>query len=546
MTPEQIARLAALRALTTLTPDEDAERDELEALAATDPEIPADGGDPAPADAPAPVEPAPADDPAPVAPEPGTDPVAPGDPDPAPVAPSPAPGVESAELSRLREEVAGLRAAATEAELARFSAAGVIVPANRDAATALLSHDSEDVRRAAGTILGSMTARVALGRPLGTTTPTSGSSAAGEGDRARHGRGRGRGPVARPHARGARSSDRVSATHGRQTAPRSDRTTPAPLPRKARPMTRKISDYADAAAAFLAARAGWSGGMTMAVTRPVDVPDWNPAFVEAAFYDRLDDPALTLTNLAARFNEMTGMAGDTVRIATDAATTPAANLAVDVPAVDDSLSSASFTFTVKEAVKSIAWYDRTQVQSSQNVNDLAGRKVGRAVEERIELDLGSAAVAGRATAKDGVAAALTLDVILAMKSAIPQRLRRGGVAIVAADAQMIGLYSDPVVRNAATFGSDEVLRTGQFTRPIMGVTPFVTDDGVLPNATISGTSGPLVLAVASGMLGYGFQRDPRAEQERDARARLTRWVGTAFHGEAVLESAGIVARRIGA
>lgn len=284
----------------------------------------------------------------------------------------------------------------------------------------------------------------------------------------------------------------------------------------------------------------------MAVTRETDVPDWIPGVVDAAFYDRLDDPSLTLTGRSRRFNELTGRPGDTIRVATDAAVTPAANLAVDVPATDDALGSDAFTFTIKEAVKSIAWYDRTQVQTSQDVNQLAGRKVGTAIEERIELDLGSTLVASRNTAADSVSAQVDLDLILALKSAIPARLRRLGVDLFAADAQMLTLYSDPTVRNAASFGSDEVLRTGQFTRPLFGVTPFVTDDGVIPDATISATSGPLVVAAATGMLGYGFQKNPTAEQERDARARLTRWVGTCMHGEAVLEAAGVVAARIGA
>lgn len=298
------------------------------------------------------------------------------------------------------------------------------------------------------------------------------------------------------------------------------------------------------AAEIVNARRGWSGGMSM-VTTPAMVPDWNPGIVEAAFYDRLDDPSLTLTQLAARYNDLEGQPGDTIRVATDTATTPAANLAVDVPAVDDSLGSDSYEFTIKEAVKSIAWYDRTQVQSSQNVNELAGRKVGTAVEERIELDLGTALIAGRATSKDAAITALSFDAIMAMKSQIPARLRRRGLALVADDVSLNSLYTDELFKNAAAFGSDELLRTGQFSRPVAGVTAYTTDDGVIPSTvTVAGGTGPLVAMFASGMLAYGFQQAPRAEQERDARARLTRWVGQAFHGEGTLESAGIVVRRV--
>jgi hypothetical protein len=307
------------------------------------------------------------------------------------------------------------------------------------------------------------------------------------------------------------------------------------------------SAIAAQAADLVAGRRGWSGplGMSMLVTDPAAVPDWNPGIVQAAFYDRLDSPMLTLTGNAARFNDLQGKAGDTVHIPTDTVTTPAANLAVNVPAVDDALGSAGFSFTIKEAVKSIAWYDRTQVQSNQNVNDLAGSKVGVAVEQRIELDLGAAIVAGRNTAADAVSATFGFDLILAMKAKIPARLRRRGVDLYADDTRMSMLYTDALFKNAATFGSDEIMRTGQFSRPLAGVTPYSVDDTVIPNATISAVSGPLVVMVARGMFGYGFQRNPQTEQERDARARLTRWVGTAFHGEGVLEAAGIVATRIG-
>ena len=51
-------------------------------------------------------------------------------------------------------------------------------------------------------------------------------------------------------------------------------------------------------------------------------------------------------------------------------------------------------------------------------------------------------------------------------------------------------------------------------------------------------------AAVNGMLGYGFQKNPSTENERDARARLTRIVGTMMHGEGVMEAAGIVAIKV--
>jgi len=310
------------------------------------------------------------------------------------------------------------------------------------------------------------------------------------------------------------------------------------------PLRDKLAAAQAKADEIMAARRGFAPGYSMAVTRPADVPDWNPGVVSAAFYDRLAEPNAVLTSLSSVYGELNGAPGDTIRVPTDAVTTPAANLAVDVPAVDDSLTSAAFTFTMKEAVKSIAWYDRTQIQSNQNVNDLAGRKVGTAVEQRIELDLGAALVAGRNVAADATATKVDTALIRAMKRKIPSRLRRRGLVLVGADSQIDLLSDDALVLNASAFGSDEVMRSGAVTRPLFGVSPYTLDDGVLPATTIGGAAGPVVVMFALGMLGYGFQKNPTAEQERDARARLTRWVGTAIHGEGTLEAAGIVATRI--
>lgn len=281
----------------------------------------------------------------------------------------------------------------------------------------------------------------------------------------------------------------------------------------------------------------------MPVTRPVDVPDWIPAVISASFYDRMDDPNTTLTQLAARYNDLEGRPGQSIVVPTDVATTPAANLAVDVPAVDDSIASGAYTMLVKEGVKSIAWYDRTQIQSGQDVNQLAGRKVGNAMLARVELDLGTALVAGRATAKDFVSTGFTLATIRKLRNSIPARLRKQGVTIVASDTVMNLLLEDPAVNNAAAFGSSTIASNGQITG-LYGTDLRVTDDTVIPDTLISGTTGPLAVAFANGMLAYGFQKNPTVEQERDARARLTRQVGSMLHAEGTLEAAGIVACRV--
>lgn len=300
--------------------------------------------------------------------------------------------------------------------------------------------------------------------------------------------------------------------------------------------------------AIMAARRGWSGGMTaMAVTKPTDIPDFIPELISTSFYDRMDEPSLALTRLSVRFpGQIEGRPGEKIRVVTDAATTPAENLAVDVPATDDSIGSDSWEFTVKEGVKSIAWYDRTQVQSGQNVSQLAGRKVGTAMEERVELDLAAALIAGRNVAADAAITGLDVAAIRAMKAQIPPRLKRGRrIVLVGSDAALETLFDDPLLSNAASFGSDEAIRNGALSRPIWGVEPVPVDDATLPETvTVAAGTGPLVAMFPVGVLGYGFQKNPRTETERDARARLTRIVGTMLHAEGVQESAGVVVRRI--
>lgn len=278
----------------------------------------------------------------------------------------------------------------------------------------------------------------------------------------------------------------------------------------------------------------------MSVTTPTNVIDWIPEVISASMYDSVGTPIYTLTELAATYNDLQGRPGQEIVIPTVLATTPAANLAVDVPATDDSIASGSYTMTIKEGVKSLAWYDRTQVQSGQNVSQIAGQKLGQAMLQRVEIDLGAALVAGRNTAKDATAAALTAAVVRGMKKQIPARLRRAGVVLVGDADTLEGIFEDPLLLNAATFGSDEAIRNGSLTRPIAGVDLRAVDDGVLP---LIGGNKPVVM-FSRGQLAYGYQKNPTTEPERDARARLTRIVGTMLHGEGTLEAVGIVARGI--
>lgn len=283
----------------------------------------------------------------------------------------------------------------------------------------------------------------------------------------------------------------------------------------------------------------------MAATYTTDVPDWIPGAIQGAFYDTVGEPFAALTAHAFVFNDLNGKPGQTIKIPTALATSPALNLAETVPATDDKLQSGAITLTVQEGVKSIAWSDRTEVQSGQDVNTIAGQRVGRSMLDRIELDLGAAAVAGRNTGADTATAAggkLTAAAIKAAVFKIPARLRRLGIDLFADDATLATLFDDATLSDRVKYPdmSDEMMKSGQVTNPIYGAKPFATDAGVIPQ--IGGL--PVALVVARGMLGYGFQKNPSTEQERDARARLTRIVGTMIHGEGVMESAGIVAIKV--
>lgn len=278
----------------------------------------------------------------------------------------------------------------------------------------------------------------------------------------------------------------------------------------------------------------------MAVTATTDIPELIPEFISTSIYDNLGEADNVLTGLAVQFPNITGRPGEKIHVVSIDAVAPADNVAETVPLVDDKLGSSGWELLVKEAGKSIAWYDRAQVQSDQDVNKIAGQKVARSITDRIELDLGAALVAGRNTAADATAAKLDLALYRAMKKKIPTRLRRRGLVMLGEAAEMDDLFDDATVNNAATFGSDEAIRNGAMTRDLYGISSYVVDDGVLP--TIGGNK-PVIL-VARGMLAYGFQRGIQTETERDARARLTRIVSTVFHAEGVYEAAGVVATGI--
>lgn len=183
-------RLSTPRSITTLTTEG------FSPMSDTDDTTTTSTGDPAPADAGEAgttveagevgqdSDPARSDDPATpdesgtgTAGDPPPDPetVAGGDPgDPAPSTtpdaaagdPDPDDGT-AAELERLRSEIVRLRQADVDRRVETLRAAGAITAANEAAAVALLSHDDEDVRRSAGTILDHSPTAVRLGHRPG-------------------------------------------------------------------------------------------------------------------------------------------------------------------------------------------------------------------------------------------------------------------------------------------------------------------------------------------------------------------------------------------
>jgi len=198
MDPDQLARLAALRALDTLTPEESVELGELEQLAQEtgtaipDPDnegtvtAPTGTGDNAAADENTPgVREGEETDPdetgsAGAVEDAGVEggtPGAGGDAGTPAGATAPAPPGAPAEtvdeLSRLRAENQRLRQESTDRVVTELRSSGVIVQENEADALALLSHDDEDVRRRAGALLRSIPARLELGRRRGQTALSS-------------------------------------------------------------------------------------------------------------------------------------------------------------------------------------------------------------------------------------------------------------------------------------------------------------------------------------------------------------------------------------
>lgn len=280
----------------------------------------------------------------------------------------------------------------------------------------------------------------------------------------------------------------------------------------------------------------------MAVTAPTDVAAWIPQVISTTVYDTAMDSTHTLSADAATYSDLEGKAGEKFTIPTLGLVTPADNLAVTTPAVDDKLSGAGVEVTVKEAVKSIAFYDRTKYATGTDFNRLAGQKVGTALADRIELDLGAALYAGRDASKDATVASLNLGGLRQLKAAIPAGIRRRGITVYGTDDVLSQLYEDEGFTNAAAAGGNDEVRSGEFSRPWYGLTIKAVDEGVLPE----GEDGlPILAAVVRGNLIKAFQKRPSNEVERDARARLTRVVGTTLHAEGVVDPRGVVVFQVG-
>lgn len=278
------------------------------------------------------------------------------------------------------------------------------------------------------------------------------------------------------------------------------------------------------------------------VTATTDIPTWIPSVIATTVYDTMLEPEHALLGWAEKYGELEGKPGSQFVIPVLGTVTPAENLAQTVAAEDDKLTGTGVTVTVKEAVKSIAMYDRAKVQSAPDINRIAGQKVGVSINDRLELDLGAAAVAGRNTAADVTGASFGLTQFRSLRGKLPSALRRRGAALFAESATLDALFATSEFTNASNFGSDEYNKTG-FIKRFMGVDIYEVDDGILPAITVGKKT---VLMASKGALIYAFQRGVQVETERNARARITRVVGTVFHGEGVVDARGIVAADIGA
>lgn len=275
----------------------------------------------------------------------------------------------------------------------------------------------------------------------------------------------------------------------------------------------------------------------MGTTATTDVTAWIPSLISAQVYDTAFAGLYALSAFAEVYGDLEGKPGSQATIPTLGIVAPADDLAQTVAATDDKLTGAGVTVSILEAVKSIAYYDRAQVQSSVDINRIAGQKVGTAIADRIELDLGAAAVAGRNVAADTPLATLTAANFRTLRNKVPAALRRRGLSFFAPSAVLEGLYADALFQNAATWGNNQPLAEGVVGR-YLGVDIVEVDDTTLPVITALKTTG---IMAAKGTLIRAIQRGPKVETERDARARITRIVGTVFHGEGVVDSRGVVA-----
>lgn len=188
MDPEKLARLTALRAQSELSADEEVERDELEAeeaahvtAPAPDASVDADGVEESADDTPDEDASDNSDDTGDADEEEDAD--DPADETPAGETVDAPAGAPANEVEALRAEIARLRDAEATRELERFQRGGVIVQANEEAATFLLRHDDEEVRRRVGVLLSNLPAGVTLSRPrgkVGLSTESNGSGAGGQ------------------------------------------------------------------------------------------------------------------------------------------------------------------------------------------------------------------------------------------------------------------------------------------------------------------------------------------------------------------------------
>lgn len=289
----------------------------------------------------------------------------------------------------------------------------------------------------------------------------------------------------------------------------------------------------------------------MAVTAPTDIAGWIPTVIASGVYDTMFDSTYGLSAAATVYNDLEGQPGQGFSVPTLAAITAATNLAVTTAATDDLISGSSVSLTIQEAVKSVAFYDRTQYVTGTDVNRIAGEKVGQALALRQEYDLGAAVYAGRNTAADFTSTLLDLPAIRTFRGKLPAAMRPGlgrdnNKPILFADNDTLSqLYADTTVANAAALGpGDNPVTSGDFVRPFYGIRLVEVDAGIFGSVGLTGTQKWAAL-VAPGCLARAIQKQGSNKPERDERARLTRIVSTVLHAEGVIDARGVVMAKIG-